>query len=241
MSQIVAAESLKSYLSGASKDITQSEYQEIARRFRSLAEACVNEIWQLHKGELYLALNGIEVATAGSAVNTSTAVGFLVEEFIVKQLPTIFSTGGRATGNSAFDFTYDSDPKIKLLVNLKVEKNTSTNTAIVAGNILRNEYLSDSRPRLYLILKSKYHIDEARSTLIFDGLESYFLESFITTRGGLKSDRRSWSEEFKILSGRLQLPAAKILSESGEATIPSPNKIRDFIENLAANLKSARE
>lgn len=231
-----AHQTLEKLISSHQGTLTLHEYRQIAREFQILVEGAVLEIWEKHKNRLDLTLNGVPVASEGSAVNTSTAIGFLVEEFIVKQLPEWFSSGSGATGNSAFDFFYSDDSKIKLMVNLKVEKNTSNNKGVVAANILRAEYLADSRPKIYLIVKSKYHLDAATSSLRFDGLESVILESFITRPGALKSDNRNWSAEFNALSGRLQLPSESVLNQCSADTIPKPEDIREFMKDLQNHL-----
>lgn len=235
-------EKLLALISEAEAPLDVQTYRKIAKEFQSLAEKCVRDIWQKHNGVIDMKLNGIPFCLPGSAVNTSTAIGFLVEEFIVRQLPDFFSAGEEATINSAYDFKHNASGDVELMVNLKVEKNSSNNSGIVAGNILVSAYSKNQKPKLYLILKSKYRIDEAKSQLVFQGVTSYFLESFITSPGGLRSDSRNWSKsEFKILSGRLQLPARTLLDESGISTIPSPSKILDFIKELAQNLSRAKE
>lgn len=231
---------LSKLIESQGETLSIDDYRSIAREFQVLVEGAVLDIWETHGNRLFLELNGVPVATKGSAVNTSTAIGFLVEEFLVKQLPEWFSQGVSATGNSAFDFFYSDDSKVKLMVNLKVEKNTSNNKGVVAANILRSEYLANAKPKIYLVLKSKYHIDESTSSLVFDGLESIILESFITRPGALKSDNRNWSKEFKALSGRLQLPNAGILKECSTSTIPSPEHIHKFMEELPNHLQATK-
>ena len=231
---------LETKINGLSGAITIDQYREIADLFQKLVEISIKDIWEKHNNKIQLRLNDIPICLQGSAVNTSTAFGFIVEEFLVRQLPDFFTSSIQSTINSVEDFSYSDNLKIELMVNLKVEKNTSNNNGIVAGNILRNHYLSTPKPKLYLVMKSKYHLDEDRSDLLFDGISSYYLESFITRPNCLRADSRNWSSEYNILSGRLQAPSSTELLKCGINTIPSPELVREFIGNLAENLKLAR-
>jgi hypothetical protein len=229
---------LDKLIEDSSNPISADEYTEIAIKFQKLTEIVISNIWQTHQNRIALDLNGIKFALPGSSVNTSTAIGFLVEEFIIQQLPDFYRRADGATINSAFDCQYTNDSKIHLVVNLKVEKNSSNNSGVVAGNILQSFYLSNEKPKLYLILKSKYHLDEPKSELVYDGKWSIYLEDFITRF--LNADRRSWSEEFNPLSGRIQLPSAGNLREIVTHRLPHPSETQAFIKRLAENLGQSR-
>jgi hypothetical protein len=231
---------LKAKIDELSGAISINQYREIADIFQKLVEASIKDIWKKHNNKVQLSLNDVPICLEGSAVNTSTAFGFMIEEFLVRQLPNFFTRSINSTINSVEDFSYIDDSKIELMVNLKVEKNTSNNNGIVAGNILRNRYIANDKPKLYLVLKSKYHLDEQHSDLHFDGTISYYLESFITRPNCLRADSRNWSSEYNILSGRLQAPNRTELSQCGINSIPEPELIRNFINNLADNLRTAR-
>ncbi len=221
--------------------ITLPEYQSIAKTFQKLVELSINEIWVKHSKKVLLSLNDVLIGLEGSALNTSTAYGFMIEEFLVRQLPEFFTRNVTATNKSIEDFSYSNHSKIELMVNLKVEKNTSKNNGIVAGNILRERYILNEKPKLYLIMKSKYQINETKSELKFIATSSCYLESFITQENCLKTDRRNWTKKFNPLSGRLQLPNNTELAKCSIDSIPDPTAIYKFIFELETKLNKAKK
>jgi len=234
-------EELVSYLKKVKK-IGKEEYQKIAELFERVVVEDVTEIWKKHKSKIDMRLNNIPVCLEGSAVNSSTAFGFLIEEFLVQQLPKEeYFTSDGGTTTSAYDVKLKEDDKIELLVNLKVEKDGSSNNGVCAGNILKNYYDKDDKPKLYLILKSKYKIDERNSKVLFVGIESLYLESFLTKEGMLKSDSRNWSNVFNALSGRIQIPNKSKLKNIGIKDIPEPEKILRFMDDLGDRLLATKK
>jgi len=223
-------------ISSSEDPISLDSYRKIAHIYQMLVEEVIETIWEKHNNKIHMELNNIPICLEGSAVNTSTAIGYMVEEFLVRQFPPFLKRSLNSTINSAEDAIYEDDEKIELMINLKVEKNTSSNNGIVAGNILQQRYLSNTKPKLYLILKSKYYLDESNSTLLFNGLESYYLESFINDPMCLNADSRNWSKEFNILSGRIQCPNKEKLREKSIDTIPPYAEIHKFMSELAKNL-----
>jgi len=141
---------------------------------------------------------------------------------------------------SLYDVKFKIDDKIELLVNLKVERSGGSNSGICAGNILKKYYSKDNKPKLYLLVKSEYDIDDKKSEVVFKGLSSVYLESFLTKEGMLKSDSRNWSDTFNILSGRLQLPSKDKLEKVGISDIPEPQEILIFMDVLAKKLTESK-
>ena len=234
-------EELTNYLKKV-KIIGQKEYQKIAELFEKVVVEDILEIWKSHKSKIDMRLNNIPVCLEGSAVNSSTAFGFLIEEFLVQQLPeNEYFTSNDSTTNSAYDVKLKEDDKIELLVNLKVEKYGSSNNGVCAGNILKNYYDKDDKPKLYLILKSKYEVNEKDSEVLFKGIESLYLESFLTKEGLLKSDSRNWSNVFNALSGRIQIPNKSKLSNIGIKDIPEPETILRFMDVLGDKLLATKK
>jgi hypothetical protein len=215
-------------------------YRETAKKFQILVEGIIESIWKEHNNKISMRLNNIPICLKGSSVNTSTAFGYVVEEFLVRQFPSYLKRTLHSTINSAEDVIYSDNTKIELMANLKVEKNTSSNSGIVAGNILQQRYLSNTKPKLYLVVKSKYYIDENESYLLFNGIESYYLESFITDPLCLNSDNRNWSEEYNVLSGRIKSPNKTVLEEKNINTIPDYNKVHSFMQNLRGSLTEVK-
>lgn len=234
-------EELVAYLKKV-KTIGKTEYQKIAELFEKVVVEDIQEIWNKHKSKINMRLNDIPVCLEGSAVNSSTAFGFLIEEFLVQQLPKDeYYTSDGSTTTSAYDVKLKNDEKIELLVNLKVEKEGSSNNGVCAGNILKNYYDKDDKPKLYLILKSKYKIDEKKSEVLFKGIDSLYLESFLTKDGLLKSDSRNWSNVFNALSGRIQLPNKSNLKDIGIKNIPEPEIILRFMDDLGDRLLATKK
>ena len=234
-------EELISYLKKV-KTIGKEEYQKIAELFEKVVVEDVSEIWKKHKEKINMRLNDVPVCLEGSAVNSSTALGFLIEEFLVQQLSTKeYDKPKESTIASLYDFKFKMDDKIELLVNLKVERAGGSNSGICAGNILKNYYSKDNKPKLYLIVKSGYDINDKKSEVIFNGLSSVYLESFLIKKNMLKSDSRNWSNTFKILSGRLQLPSKDKLKGVGIIDITNPQEILSFMNILAEKLTESKK
>ncbi len=234
-------EELVAYLKKV-KNIGKVEYQKIAELFEKVVVEDISQIWEKHKERIDMRLNDVPVCLEGSAVNSSTAFGFLIEEFLVQQLPKDeYYTADGGTTTCAYDVKLKNDEKIELLVNLKVEKEGSTNSGVCAGNILKNYYDKDNKPKLYLILKSKYKIDEKKSEVVFRGIESLYLESFLTKEGMLKSDSRNWSNVFNALSGRIQIPNKSNMENIGIKDIPEPEIRLRFMDNLGDRILATKK
>jgi len=234
-------EALVKYLKQVNS-IGKEEYQEIAKLFQRLVIKDIQDIWVKHKKKIDMRLNKIPICLEGSAVNSSTAFGFIIEEFLVQQLSTKeYDKPKESTIASLYDFKFKMDDKIELLVNLKVERAGGSNSGICAGNILKNYYSKDDKPKLYLIVKSGYDINNKKSEVIFNGLSSVYLESFLIKKNMLKSDSRNWSNTFNILSGRLQLPSKYKLKEVGIIDIPKPQEILSFMNILAEKLTESKK
>lgn len=225
-------------LQKAIKSFAQSQnlknYQEVAKHFQVLVNETIKCIWLFHHSTIYFEMNQVKLALKGSSINNSTAIGYIVEEFIVRQLPDIFKKEKISTNNSAFDFKYLEDNILDLVVNLKAEKKGSSNKGICAGNILKDFYTSNNNPKLYLIAKSKYEIDEENSQLKIIDNNSIFLESFILDN--LNADKRNWSADFKPLSGRLQTPSEGITKKLSYKDIPEAKLILELIKKLEDKL-----
>lgn len=209
--------------------IFHKDYLKYALLFQELVMQDVEHILNKHKRTLYISINEVELAKKDSAINSSTAYGYIVEEFIVRQLPYYYKKPLENTNNSPFDFQLISDGKIHLYVNLKVEKDT--NNAVCAAGKLIDLYKSYKHPILYLILKLPYDIDESHSSLLINKPVSIYLESFITTY--VKADSRNWtSKEYKPLSGRLQTPNNNNFDKYTYDKIPPFNEVKDAINKI---------
>lgn len=211
-------------------------YKKAAILFQKLVDADIKRIWEKHKDTLYMYINNVAICSKWSVVNSSTAFWFIVEEFLSKEMLDCFIWPTNSTANSSYDLIFKNyQEKIILSINLKVEKKWSTNNAITWWKSLQGFYLKDKDiPKLYLISKSKYFIDENKSELKIEWYNSYFLESFLIWYV-LKADHRNWSKDYNPLSWRIQSPVKKELQKFWIDKIPEYNKIYNFIKNLEKN------
>ena len=208
--------------------LNHKDYILFAKLFQELVNQNVKEILEKHSYTLSIEINKIKLATKGSALNSSTAYGYILEEFIVKQLPSYYGLPVENTNNSAYDFMLKCDDVIDFYVNLKVEKDS--NRAVCAAKKLVNLYNSNNKPKLYLILKLAYNIDEDNSDLIITDQKCIYMESFI--KEYLVADRRNWSEIFNPLSGRIQTPNNNEFESYTYDKIPPYQEIRDRINDI---------
>lgn len=208
-------------------------YRKVAKLFQDLVDSNIKYIWEKHKETLLMYINDIPICSKWSAVNSSTAFWFIIEEFISKEMLDCFIGTDESTANSAYDLIFKNhQDKIILSINLKVEKKWSSNNAIVGWTSLQTFYLKNKEiPKLYLIAKSKYYIDEDRSELKINWYNSYYLESFLIWYI-FKSDHRNWTKTFNPLSWRIQSPTKNKLLDFSIKTIPEYKKIFNFINTL---------
>ena len=123
---------------------------------------------------------------------------------------------------------------------LMVEKTIGrkSNNAVCAANKLINLYSQNKKPKLMLIFKSVYNINEEKSLINIEEIRSVFLESFLFEyRKKVNKDNRNWSKKFNPASGRLQVPPHQ--SNASIKNIPNPDEVNKFItEELPELLKS---
>ena len=206
---------------------TKEDYKHIAKEFQKLVDCDIKKIFKKHNNRLKAEINNVGLCRDGSAINTSTAIGYIIEEFIGRQLPSYYKKP-KTTTQVPYDFIYEDNTKIHLLVNIKANK--GNNKGIVAKNILKKYYCKDYLPKLYLIYTVNYSIEEKTSTIVMNSCESIYLESFIHKYN--KSDNRNWSKEYNKDSGRLQKPPKKEMANYGIETIENWEKYFKEIKKL---------
>jgi len=220
-------ELLKQYIDEVNT-IGQAEYQKIAELFKNAVMEDINKIWAKHKSSILMELERVKLCTQDSTINSSTAIGYILEEFIIKQLPKEYDRFNGSTTIAAADFFWKDKSKIELYVNFKADKGGKSNNAVCAANKLINLYSQNKKPKLMLILKSVYSIDENHSRIHIKDVRSVFLESFLFEyKNKVSKDNRNWSKEFNPTSGRLQVPNGK--SNSSIKGIPHPDEVNKFI------------
>ena len=229
-------------------------YYDTLKAVKARIEHYLTEIFKVYGNELLLRLEDYNLLTnVNNCIETSTATGFIMEEFISSKLEIYTKNHGgkseikiernsqNATVNSSYDCSALFD-KIFFMVNIKIQKEGSNNNAVAAINILHDEYVvqNPSQEKAYMLLKVFYDFgqskfDENRKILI-KKIESYFLEE-IDFSSGHRQDFRNWSANFNANSGRLQLSQswrkAHLLAENEI----SYHKTRQFIDDIFRGLR----
>ena len=147
-----------------------------------------------------------------NCIESSTAIGFVLEEFIVSKLEMYTHSGDEeyvvdrftgATASESFD-CYSVKDNTKFMVNVKAEKNGQANNALAAiGQLHRNYCLEEpEQEKSFILFKVQYSIQEAYEDTVdrrakprclhIDGLDSYCLEEVDFSKEH-KQDNRSWS------------------------------------------------
>lgn len=189
----------------------------------------LSEIFKVYGYELLLRLEEYNLLTnPNNCIETSTATGFVMEEFIVSKLEIytrshngtdeikIQRMNGRSTINSSYDCFAEYDG-IFVMVNIKVQKDGTSNNAVAAINMLHNDYVvtNPEQEKAYLVLKTHYKFDRStrdnQRKIIIKNLSGYYLEE-LDFSGGHHQDHRNWSANYNASSGRL------IISDSWKKT-----------------------
>ncbi len=185
-------------------------------------EQYLTEIFKVYGNELLLRLEEYNLLTnPDNCIETSTATGFIMEEFIISKLEIytkdhdglenvkIKRITDASTVNSSYD-CYAIYNNIYIMINIKIQKEGASNNAVAAINILHHDYVCTNpiQMKAYLVLKTLYDfgvstIDSQRK-IIIKGFNSYYLEELDFSQGH-RQDHRNWSTNFSAKSGRLQV------------------------------------
>lgn len=227
-----------------------NKYYEKLKLVKTKVEGYLSEVFKVYGNELLLRLEEYNLLTnPNNCIETSTATGFIMEEFIVSKLETYTRTHNgineikiqRINGQSTIGLSYDCYAiydEIFIMINVKVQKRgTSKNNAVSAINILHKNYVSENpeQEKAYLVIKTLYDfglskIDFQRKIKIH-GIDSYYLEE-LDFSSGYKQDHRNWSANFNANSGRLQVSNSwrnkHLLTEDEISYL----KTRSFIDNM---------
>lgn len=181
------------------------------------------QIYKVYGNELLLRLEEYNLlSNENNCIESSTAIGFIMEEFITSKLSIytnkhdgqneirLHKLNNTSTQTSSYD-CYVEYNNIFIMINIKSQKKGSNNNAISAINKLYNDYVltNPKREKAFLILKTDYRfgksLKDLQRKIIIEKIESFYLEE-IDFSSGHKQDNRNWSEEFNHNSGRLQVP-----------------------------------
>ncbi|MDO5564179.1 MAG: hypothetical protein Q4F88_03015 [Eubacteriales bacterium] len=201
-----------------------NKYYETICEVKKKIKQYLDTIFQVSGDELLLELEHYNLlSNKNNCIETSTAIGFLLEEYVTSKL-SIYTSKFKnepnevvitklANDNSTLNSSYDCYAKYKnilFLINIKVQKNTSHNYAVAAINILYNDYVVEDpdQEKAYLILKTHYSFNDSPTDgerkIAINKTECYALEEVDFSEGHMQ-DHRNWSEEFNPNSGRLQI------------------------------------
>ncbi|WP_293965137.1 UpaP162 family type II restriction enzyme [uncultured Porphyromonas sp.] len=183
-----------------------------------------SSIFQTYGRELVLRLEEYNLLqNKNNCIESSTAIGFVLEEFIVSKLEMYTHCAEESyridrfigsTTSESYDCFAEQD-NVRYLVNIKAEKSGVKNNAIAAISQLHKNYCLEE-PQMeknYVVLKVRYSVKDAYEDsaykrakprhLYIDGLESFCIEE-IDFSNGHQQDNRSWSETKKTKNnGRL--------------------------------------
>lgn len=222
-----------------------NDYYEKIKFVKGKVVSYLTEIFKVYGNELLLRLEEYNLLqNKNNCIESSTATGFIMEEFIVSKLATysqyhnniddvrIERIENHGTQTTSYD-CYIKYQDVFFMINVKVDK--GNNNAVSAINILHNDYVvaNPEQEKSFIVVKTKYDFGQSSKSserkILIKGFEVYALEEIDFTMGH-KQDHRNWSAEFKFVSGRLQVTKRFMkLNSLGEEDI-SYNKTKQFIE-----------
>lgn len=199
-----------------------NNYYEKLKFVKKSVEKYLYEIYKVYGNELLLRLEEYNLLeNPNNCIETSTATGYIMEEFIVSKLEMythnhngvdeikIQRTKGWVTACTSYDCFAEYDG-VFVMINVKIQKSRAANNAVAAINILHNDYFSaiPKSEKAYLVFKTYYDFglsqNEQQRKILIKGIDSYYLEE-IDFSLGYRQDHRNWSEKFNLKSGRLQI------------------------------------
>lgn len=224
-------------------------YYEKLRYVQNKIQEYITTILKVYGNELLLLLEDCNLLqNTNNCIESSTAPGFILEEFIISKLlffsqshdgeeEIIVKRNNDSTVSSSYD-CYVEFKNVKILVNHKAEKEGSSNAGIAAINKLYSDYVlseSNQQEKAFLVLKLGYKYiiskkDNQRKFYI-SRISSFFLEEIDFSKEH-KQDHRNWSEDFKLSSGRLMVDEAFKETHHIEDKNMSYSNTKQFITKL---------
>nr|VZR98513.1 hypothetical protein MF5295_00810 [Mycoplasma feriruminatoris] len=192
-----------------------NNYYKIAIKLQKLLSEVIQEIFSYKNNELEIKVEDLNILQReNNSVSSSSAIGFLVEEYLIINLLNYFNSSkndkqiimniNKVTNKNSYDFSIKYKEHL-FYVNLK--SNKTNNRTIAAIQKLYDDYVSytEQTPLHFLVFKINYHIglstDNQNIKIIIDNTQSYFLEEINFDQW--HQDKRSWSENLNLNSGRL--------------------------------------
>ena len=228
-------------------------------------EERIKKIFDEFKDGLILKLADYNLlSNDNNCIETSTATGFIVEEFVTTKLVEKLTDKTkseqdvksisikRLNGISTVDSSYDCYAEYNdtfFMINFKVQKNSSKNNAVAAINKLYKDYVETDpeKQKSFLVIKILYKFERQKDTnekvIKITGVTGYALESIDFSKGH-KQDHRNWSENYDSSSGRLMVSDKWYKDHQLEGDKFSYKQTKNFIneiKNFAESKKSSKE
>ncbi|MGZ9413793.1 UpaP162 family type II restriction enzyme [Mycoplasma sp. AC157] len=195
--------------------MNKNNYWEKSQEFLHFIEEQISKILDLTNNKIELKANNVNLLNnENNCIESSTAIGFLIEEYISSELERITNhplsiykiRKIKQTQNSSYDFYCENENDI-FVVNLKVAK--KINDAVAAIKQLKTDYKSLVQTKKqvhFLVLKFNYSFEvENNNKFVFlNDLSGFFLEEIDFSKNHLQ-DKRNWSSTFNYDSGRLMV------------------------------------
>lgn len=220
-------------------------YYEKIKTFQELLKEFSQNIFRTYGRELVLRLEEYNLLEhKGNAIESSTAFGFIIEEFLVAKLHMYtHSFESEVEINRLEDakakVSYDCFSifrGVRFLINIKTEKRYGQNNGIAAINQLYNNYCS-TNPELekaFVILKVQYSVRESNEGdilhkgkprhIYIDGIDIYNLEE-IDFDQGYTQDHRSWSAITSEKGTQKQSGRLQITSKDRQTKLLAPERV----------------
>ena len=222
-------------------------YYEKIKFVKDKTVSYLKKIFRSYGNELTLKLEDCDLLqNKNNCIESSTATGFIMEEFIVSKLEDYSRAFDnvndirieRIKDHGTTDTSYDCYAKYQdvfFMVNVKIDK--GNNNAVSAINALHNDYVltDEDKEKSFIVLKIKYTFDESKKAtgrkIIIKGVSAYALEE-IDFSEGHRQDHRNWSQKFKSSSGRLLVSKTFIDEHRLKEDEISYEKTKGFIEKI---------
>nr|VZK65620.1 hypothetical protein MF5292_00798 [Mycoplasma feriruminatoris]VZR75764.1 hypothetical protein MF5294_00797 [Mycoplasma feriruminatoris]VZR98449.1 hypothetical protein MF5293_00793 [Mycoplasma feriruminatoris] len=166
-----------------------NNYYKIAIKLQKLLSEVIQEIFSYKNNELEIKVEDLNILQReNNSVSSSSAIGFLVEEYLIINLLNYFNSSkndkqiimniNKVTNKNSYDFSIKYKEHL-FYVNLK--SNKTNNRTIAAIQKLYDDYVSytEQTPLHFLVFKINYHIglstDNQNIKIIIDNTQSYFL------------------------------------------------------------------
>lgn len=213
-----------------------NQYFQKARAFQEYLKKCSESIFRTYGRELVLRLEEYNLLqNKNNCIESSTAIGFVLEEFLVSKLEMfthcdesdyVIDRFVGATASESFDCFAKKDGT-KFMVNVKSEKQGGgENDAIAAIRQLHRNYCIEepNQEKCFIIFKVKYTIqDESEDSkwrrakprcIRINDLSSYCLEEIDLSRGHSQDNRRWSAAEDKDTKNNGRLKITKSFRET---------------------------